>query len=1142
MTNSSVGGAPRIRFLVDQPAKDDAFGSHSRVAGAVARVVREAANINVIGLLGGWGSGKSTVVQAIRGDLEPRAGEGPLHVFSYDAWLHQNDPPRRAFLEELIADLETIPGLIERGYWNDRLAELSGRSEKTETDTTRQLSPTGKWLFASLGLVPIGLALLDFDLVKKAFAEPPEAMAWELLQLATACVAAPILVAIFFYVLWRPWRQSFKSDNGRWFILRGRFWRRHRAPHESESILSLFTNHSVENAVNVTKISPDPTAIEFREAFNELLAACKSADRRLVVIVDNLDRLGEDEAMQLWGTIRSLFLGNNAAFETRGLQAPTVILPIDSAAIERMIAKSHEKEAGDLAEAFIDKTFDITFQVSEPVRSDWREFLSARMREALDTLATDPNIYWTIKFVERANAQTGGGPEGAPQGGAASRRMTPRKLIKYVNSIAGIAVQWPASDIHLLSMSLFAAHRDDIARDPVAFIKREFPELDALGIEWQRQLLAIHFGVEPAKAFQAALGDPLVTAIHSLDQEEFDTLVTSPGAPAVAEEIMLDPPRDAGGSALDGTYIANAAMLLTRSPIAGDYWAADTLARLQTLWPQARPVAQWREDFPAVFAALTPPAASGNAFLSSAAAQLHEAIGATPVYTDRAREFGEAMEALAASAELQGRPMPEVQLSTEGHEFFQLVVALPAALRPSIRSEFGAASIAEWITKGLQAEHLAADMPVIVAVLAAPQTVSMNGDEQIEWQGVADLACSILEQNSLELYSCMPSVEILGLLYQAAAESSTLVQRAFDAGAFARLLGEAKAQGNVPAMGRILALMLLRGSDFGAPDGEAWDEIVARFPSLLKELDEALARYLGEPPLDWLIDDRGSWPSLDPLIDALVRFDIEQAESNGFTTEWILASAETLHALVGSEMLARAVADAARRPGFWQEFGKLDLGPAYLLLAPILSGIDAVDRTRLKSAMVARLMAVDADGWAAGVRERSAPVGLALFFCSTFDESIEVGDPLHDALDEDLATLSGIDVDWFALGEFLTPGQRSMLLRRLRDRLLSGDEVAGLASILDAGGSQLLELGAFGEEPDKLVRYILIRLLDDPDGRRWIDAHAAILAPVVAAAPPATRSALIERLEAEAAVEVMASEIAALRGRLRIGGGGRQRR
>ena len=120
MTESSEGARPRISFLADQPAEADAFGSHSRVAGAVSRVIREADNINVVGLLGGWGTGKSTVVHAIREELEPSAGEGPIHVFTYDAWLHQNDPPRRAFLEELIADLETIPGVIDRDHWNVR--------------------------------------------------------------------------------------------------------------------------------------------------------------------------------------------------------------------------------------------------------------------------------------------------------------------------------------------------------------------------------------------------------------------------------------------------------------------------------------------------------------------------------------------------------------------------------------------------------------------------------------------------------------------------------------------------------------------------------------------------------------------------------------------------------------------------------------------------------------------------------------------------------------------------------------------------------------------------------------------------------------------------------------------------------------
>ncbi|KQZ73910.1 hypothetical protein ASE06_16475 [Sphingopyxis sp. Root214] len=1133
MTDNSEGARPRISFLADQPAEADAFGSHSRVAGAVSRVIREADNINVVGLLGGWGTGKSTVVHAIREELEPSAGEGPIHVFTYDAWLHQNDPPRRAFLEELIADLETIPGVIDRDHWNVRLAELAGRSEETVTDTTRHLSPTGKWLFSSLALVPVGLALLDFDLVDKVFGTKPEAMAWKVLLLAILCVAAPMFVAIAFYICWRPWRYSLKVRDGRRFLRHKLFWTRHRSPHRKESILSLFTNHSVENAVNVTKISPDPTAIEFREAFNELLAACKSAERRLVVVVDNLDRLGEDDAILLWGTIRSLFLGNNAAFKADGLRAPTVVVPIDSAAIERMIAKSHEKEAGELADAFIDKTFDITFQVSEPVRSDWREFLAARMREALDTLASDPNIYWTTKILERANAAKPDGDDVAARGWA-WRRMTPRKLVKYVNMVAAIAVQWPGGEIHLLSMSLFAAHRDDIAHDPVAFIKLEFPDLDAHGVDWQRQLLAIHYGVEPGKAFQAALGEPLVAAIHALDQEEFDRLVTSPGAPAVAEELMLAPPRDVGGEALDGAYIANAALLLSRSPVADQYWAADTLGQLQMMWPEARPVAQWRSDFPDVFAALTPQAASGNAFLASAAAQLYDAIGASPVHSERAREFSEAMQALARAAEAQGRPMPEVALPTEGNEFFQLIMALPAALRPHIRSDFGAASIAEWITKALQSEHLADDVPLVVKALSAPETIRMNANGKIDWDGVADFACGIVEQNSLEHFSSMAAIEILGSLFAVAPGGAGFIQRAFDGGNLARLLAEAKAQAAVPAMGQLLALMLLREQDFGAPDGEAWDDIIARHPGLPQELGEPLARYLPASPLGWLLDARESFPSLERLVDAAVRFDIEQRASQGFDTDWLLLRADALEALVGTEMLARSIGDAAGRPGFWQEFGKLDLGSTYLLVVSILARSDAVDRVRLKAALEAQLMAVDAHGWTAAVRDRGPAARLAVLFRSSFGEAIEIGEPLHEALAEPVVALAGIDAEWFALGEFLTPAQRSMLLRRLRDRLLSVDEADGLLGILSAGGQAMLDLGAFGEEADRLVRYVVMRLLPSAEGRAWLVTRSAFLAPVIAKAPAPTRAALAEQLDADAKVDGMSKEIDALRTQLGV--------
>lgn len=57
-------------FLIDdRPADEDAFGPHQRVADAIADLIEsEEEGGKVIGLEGGWGAGKSTVI----GFLEKR--------------------------------------------------------------------------------------------------------------------------------------------------------------------------------------------------------------------------------------------------------------------------------------------------------------------------------------------------------------------------------------------------------------------------------------------------------------------------------------------------------------------------------------------------------------------------------------------------------------------------------------------------------------------------------------------------------------------------------------------------------------------------------------------------------------------------------------------------------------------------------------------------------------------------------------------------------------------------------------------------------------------------------------------------------------------------------------------------------------
>lgn len=280
---------------------------------------------------------------------------------------------------------------------------MTGRAEQTQTETTRRLSDTGKWIFLSLALVPLGLGFLEFDLIDKAFGREPSHLGKLIFWLSLAFTIAPIIVVTGFYIWWRPWKKAFGRD--RWKLpIRRTIWLEHDAAHEDQSILALLTNQSVERSENKTKISPDPTAIEFRAVFRDVLTALHGHKRRLVIVIDNLDRLAESDAMQLWATIRSLFLGGESSIQAQsGLPPPAIILPIDESAISRMFSIAHPNEADALAAAFIDKTFDIAFHVNEPVMSDWRAFLAEKLQEAFGALATPERIYWGPRSPRRSS-------------------------------------------------------------------------------------------------------------------------------------------------------------------------------------------------------------------------------------------------------------------------------------------------------------------------------------------------------------------------------------------------------------------------------------------------------------------------------------------------------------------------------------------------------------------------------------------------------------------------------------------------------------------------------------------------------------------------------------------------------------------
>ena len=83
-------------FLKNEPIGKDLFEGkgQERISDVVVEILKDS-RFKVIGIDGGWGTGKSNLVKIIDDKL-------PHHkFFIYDVWGHQEDEQRKAILTEL---------------------------------------------------------------------------------------------------------------------------------------------------------------------------------------------------------------------------------------------------------------------------------------------------------------------------------------------------------------------------------------------------------------------------------------------------------------------------------------------------------------------------------------------------------------------------------------------------------------------------------------------------------------------------------------------------------------------------------------------------------------------------------------------------------------------------------------------------------------------------------------------------------------------------------------------------------------------------------------------------------------------------------------------------------------------------------
>lgn len=426
-----AGGAVRrsqVQLLSDLPVSDDAFGTRESVAMAIAGVVAEQGGGGAIGLEGGWGSGKSSIVEMVKERLRIAARER-VAVMTFDAWSHRGDPLRLSFIRELFDHLKCVRWLDE-----DQCKTLERQLVELSFTTTSKSVQPGRWtrsdrIVATLALLtaPPGLAMLGSGI--------DGWMLWGLLVTTFGVAAFGSMWAVYGVgriVRWCADRAP-RMARTRFGKAAIQLAAAHNVPPDERFRVS---ESGLDLSENDDRGRQDRTSLEFADAFNAIAGlALKDGARRLLIVIDNLDRLNADEVLDAWSTMR-LFTDHQATpldSMSEWRSRVWLLVPYDPSGLRPLLTRSRVDRSMS-ADSVLEKTFRVRFEAPQLLLLDWQSYLRTLLCQAMPGFANPAEQYDdAVRVAAYAFAKDGRAP-------------TPRQLRMLVNDAAAIVAVRGDSD------------------------------------------------------------------------------------------------------------------------------------------------------------------------------------------------------------------------------------------------------------------------------------------------------------------------------------------------------------------------------------------------------------------------------------------------------------------------------------------------------------------------------------------------------------------------------------------------------------------------------------------------------------------------------------------------------------------------
>ncbi|WP_267394374.1 MULTISPECIES: P-loop NTPase fold protein [unclassified Sphingomonas] len=1054
MGSNNDNGA--LKLIIDEPAENDFFKTHGHLADAITSSIIGNASLRVVGLLGRWGSGKSTIVKAVSTRLTAR--DSKYLLFNYDAWLHQHDPLRRSFLES-IAEFLWQEGAIEPVKWRKKLALLSGGVEVVDRLETPTVTGEAKLFFALTVIVSLGLFLAK-DTFKEALKPVFEPVSLWGFRLALLMMFGPP----FGWLLRWAWLAS--TGSSRAFFP------------------GVLLNKEISHTNIVTQKPPEPTSIEFGREFRAMMQDAAASGHRVVIVLDNIDRLEEGEALKIWASIRSFFLGtstdNAAATET---YHPLVILPMDAASITNMFAVGSNSQTGErLASSFINKTFDVTFEVPVPVMSDWKSYLKSQMSFALGDQFDDQKFFATRIFME----------DWFKEG---KTPVTPREINKKLNTIVALLLQYKEPSIQFESVAFFAINRATIDSNIVRAISGSNALLARFVEDWRRQIAALHFGVDVAHAAQILMSEPVRRAFETGDGSAIEPYHQVSGLEDIVEATIASLFESEFDNASKFGLLVNAIGVLHSIPhdpasiglangwkgLVNLYAGLDKFQNVNEFATRIKRLATFVEAHQAV------------GFVEACQRLVDTLISADEVTlpsVGNAATVGEVALSVAANF---GLSAPQFNHLGDAAAYLGRLHLLRdhSSVQVRLRTSNAHAEIVTALAARLGAQPTASTVPSLIKLLTSPASTLMLGGElegveavvaTAEQQARENSGDSVLFRAAVSVLTASPKLTVLGRL---------AVEKLVKDQTLATQFPAVVASGDWVAVANMIAAAVWRPMLVSPPNGVAWGELFSKRPdlgsSVNRQIDILCDR--SESAIDRILLLHSSVPRMRTLATLLLESRVRAGKLGDIFVDKTIRDLPKFLNIIDWRLrdnFVELVAD--NYSGFFEEVNTSPWSEGLFETGKRLRARGGLPSEKFEAAVVSRFASTAADDWIKAILTGLEPYRLATHLVGEGGGRLPTGSGLYDALAQAAQLIEiksrPVMMRWFELAELLTSSARRKALDKLWGAF-KGLPAADKLSLFAVGGNRIVANGKLFLSGSAL-RDLIIPLSKSKAGRTWL--------------------------------------------------------